>query len=334
MPTLQAIRAVKSAPLPLLRFTDIPHPERAVARGHVVKIRHGVYASAQLWKDLPPWDRYLARVHAAALVYPDAVFCLESAAALLGLPIFGDPGEVHMLVASRGTSRSFAAVRTHRSHPEREIIERSGLRVTSPADTAVDIARLRHNAVGLAVADAALRLEPALSRDALVQVNESRSSKRGRDIARWPLSRCTALSESTLESVSHAAIEWLGFPSPELQVVFRSAADAEDRGDCFWRGADLIGETDGDLKYDGRFGDPRTVMRNQFERDTRLRDRVREITHWGWREATTFAPLRGILTGAGLQQTGPEDSVQLYAMKRLLAPHAPHPVAPDASPRR
>lgn len=334
MPTLEVAPAVKPAPVPLLRFTDTPHPERAVARGHIVKIRHGVYVSAQLWKALPPWDRYLTRVHAAALAYPDAIFCLESAAALLGMPVFGDRGEVHMLVPAHGTARSFAGVRTHRSRPERDIIERSGLRMTSPAETVVDIARLRHNAIGLATADAALRLAPGLRRDALVLLNEARSSKRGRNIARWPLARCSALAESTLESVSRAAVEWLGFPSPELQVVFRSPSGQEDRGDCFWRDADLIGEADGDMKYDGRFGDPRTALRNQFERDTRLRSQVRDVMHWGWREATAFTPLRDILTGAGLKQVRPEDSAQLHTMKRLLAPRTPSPAAPGTPTQR
>jgi len=195
MPTLESVAAVKPSPIPLLRWGDIPHPERTLAAGHVVKVRHGVYASAQLWNALPPWDRYLARVHAAALSYPDAVFCLESAAALLGMPVFGDPRTVHMLVSTGGTARLYAGVRAHTSRPEREIIELSGLRTTSPGDTAVDIARLRHNAIGLAVADAALKIDPRLSRESLMVTNESRSSKRGRDIARWPLQRCTTLSE-------------------------------------------------------------------------------------------------------------------------------------------
>ena len=327
MPLRNVSLTIRPCPIPLLRWTDIPHAARAIERGHVLRVRRGVYASTQLWKSLAPWDRYLARVHAAALVYPDAIFCLESAAALLGLPVFGDPVVVHMLVPSGATARTTSGVRTHKSHPERAIVEVVGLCMTSPADTAVDVARVRHNAVGLAVADAALRLDPSLTRSDLIALNEGRISTRGRSLARWPLERCTALSETALESVSRGAVEWLGFPSPELQLVFRSASGDEDRTDCFWREANLVGEADGDLKYDGRFGDPRTVLRRQSARDMRLRTQVRDVTHWGWTEATTFAPLRGILRGAGLNQIAPEDSAQLYSMKRLLSPRGPHATA-------
>ena len=296
-----------------------------------MQIRRGVYASAPLWKALAPWDRYLARVHAAAMIYPDAVFCLESAAVLLGMPVFGDPVIVHMLMGPTATARQISGVRVHKSRPERTIHEISGLGVTSPADTAVDLARHRHNAVGLAAADAAVRSDPTLTRDALLALNESRSSARGRRIARWPLSRCTALAETALESISRAAIEWLGFPAPELQVVFRSGTGEADRSDCFWREASLAGEADGDIKYDGRFGDPRTILWKQRQRDTRLRRaHVREIAHWGWSDATGHEPLRDILTGAGLRPIGPEDSQQLASMKRLLAPRAPHPTARQA----
>lgn len=328
------LQAASPSPIPLLKRADIGHAQRAVARGHVVRIRHGVYAPAELWDALPPWDRYLARVHAAALVYPDAVFCLESAAVLLGLPVFGDPKVVHILVSPGGTARETSGVRAHKSRPDRTIIEMSGMRMTSPADTAVDLSRLRHNAVGLAAADAALRLDPLLTREELMNINEARASKRGRDIARWPLTRATALSETALESISHATIEWLGFPAPELQVVFRSPNGELDRTDCLWRAAALAGEADGDIKYDGRFGSPSTVLRRQFIRDTRLRDHhVRDVAHWGWTEATTFAPLRGILTGAGLVPIAPEDSLQLFSMKRLLAPRAPHAIAHRNTPR-
>ncbi|WP_036283278.1 type IV toxin-antitoxin system AbiEi family antitoxin domain-containing protein [Microbacterium luticocti] len=324
---LDAMIAIRTSPIALVRWSEMPHAERAIARGEVVRVRRGVFALASEWSALAHWDRYLARVHAVALIHPDAVFCLESAAVLLGLPVMGDPVTVHVLLPPTGTSRQLAGVRTHRSAPERTIVRDAGINLTAPIDTAVDIARHRHNAFGLAVADAALRVDPVLDRDDLIRLNERRLSSRGRNIARWPLARATALAETALESVSRACVEWLGFPMPELQVTFRTHG-VEDRCDFLWRTYALCGEADGDLKYDGRFGDPRAILHLQSERDSRLRTRFRAVAHWGWREATDVAPLRGILTGVGLPQVAPEDTAQLVSLRRALTPRtssaAPH----------
>ena len=331
MPNLTA--PVMTSPVPLVRRADIPHPERAVARGVLVKVRHGVYAPAALWQDVTPWDRYLARVHAVALLHPDAVFSHESAAALLGLPVFGDPGTVHVLAEPIGTAGLASGIRTHASSGDRTIIELGGLLMTGFVDTAVDIARHRHRAVGLAMADAALRADPAASAQLLVALNEARVSKRGRAVARWALHRATPLAESTLESISRAVVEWVGFPRPTLQVAFRRSAGGEDRVDMVWDETSLAGECDGDLKYDGRYGPSAQVLARQGERDTRLRRHLRAVAHWGWREATTVVPLRGILSGHGLRTIAAEDAAALFSLRRAVSPHPPHSVDDPPPPR-
>lgn len=328
MQLLPSSRQIATSPIALLRFTEVPHPERGVARGALIRVRHGVYAAAPLWRALPTWERYLARVRAVALVHPDAIFARESAAALLGMPLFGDHGIVHVLVPASGASRSISGVRTHATVGDRTIMEAGGLAMTTPAETAVDLARHKHHAIGLAAADAALRIDPSLTASLLVAINEGRASSRGRNIARWPLSHSSPLAETALESVSRAVINWLGFSAPELQVVLRAASGEEDRADFLWPDERVAGESDGDLKYDGRFGDPRTVLRRQGERDTRLRQHVVAVPHWGWHDATTVTPLRGILRGAGLRPIASEDSARLYTLTRNVAPHAPHRAAP------
>ncbi|MDT0180013.1 hypothetical protein Q9S36_07290 [Microbacterium sp. ARD31] len=329
MPLRALTSTIQPCPLPLLRSRDVAHPERGVAAGVLVRVRAGVYASTPLWNALPPWHRYLARVHAVALVTPDAVFCLESAAALQGMPIFGDPRTVHVAVTDSSASRLVSGVNTHRTTLDRDVVEVGGIAMTSAADTAVDLGRHRHPAVGLAAADAALRLEADLSREALQGVNEGRRSSRGRNLARWPLSRATADAETALESVSRAVIEWLGFPPPDLQVSFVSTDDVVDRSDMFWPEIGLVGESDGDLKYDGRYGDARAVLRSQSERDRRLRaqPRVRSLVHWGWADATRVDSLRSILIGVGLRQREPEHPAHLSSLRRALAPHPPHRTA-------
>ncbi|NLP82236.1 hypothetical protein HF576_00075 [Microbacterium sp. CFH 90308] len=325
MPLLTVARS----PIALLRFADLAHPERGVRNGELVKIRPGVYASARDWNALAAWDRYLARVHAVAMVCPDVVFSCESAAALQGMSIFGDPVVVHVLASPLATARLVAGIRVHTTGGHREVVEIGGMLMTSPAETAVDLARSRHAAIGLAAADAALRIDPSLSAESLVAINEGRASKRGRALARWPLGAATALAETALESVSRATIAWLGFPEPTLQVTFRSAGGQEDRSDFVWRGISLAGESDGDLKFDGRYGDPRELLRRQRERDARLRSRhVEAVAHWGWVEATTVDPLRTLLLGHGLKQVAPEQPAQLYSLRRAVSPNPPHRAAP------
>jgi hypothetical protein len=129
-----------------------------------------------------------------------------------------------------------------------------------------------------------------------------------------------------------AAVEWLGFTQPDLQVTFRSASGDRDRVDFLWRDGPwspggVAGEADGDVKYDGRFGDAAEVHRRQQRRDGRLRRFVSTVPHWGWTDATNGMPLRSILLGAGLIRTAPEDTASLAAMTRAIGSRAPHRTA-------
>src|SRR3546814_15194574 len=90
IPVLPLSQQLVPSPIPLLRTRDRPgvRLDREAAAGRLALVRPGVYAPATAWRSLRAWDRYLARVPAVALTHPDAIFCLESAAALLGLPVF------------------------------------------------------------------------------------------------------------------------------------------------------------------------------------------------------------------------------------------------------
>lgn len=309
-----------ACPVPLLLARELRHADRALARGQIVRVARGVYAPADMWRALQPWERYAARVHAAATRYPDAVFVLESACALLGLPVFGEPEHVHVLGGAADTSRVVDGVRWHTTAADREIVERHGVLVSTPADLAVDTARSRHPAVALAVADAVLRAAPALDREQLCARNEQRQSSRGRRRARWPLGRATPIAESTFESVSRAAIEWLGFPAPELQASFLHPDGGADRVDFWWPDRRIAGEADGDLKYDGRFGEPVDLLRERRRRDARLLAQgVSATAHWAWSDALAADPLFATLRAAGLRPVAPRDHAPLHALRRIGA---------------
>jgi len=327
MPQLSSSLTILPSPLPLLRAEDVPHPERAVARRELIKVRRGVYAPAESWLTLAPWTRYLAEVHAVLLGSPTVVPSHESAVALLGGPVFGNPRVVHVLAPSTGASRLVSGIRTHTTTDDRALIVAGGITLTAPAEVAVDIARSRHPAIGLAVADSMLRLDDALSREYLQLLNETRATKRGRDMARWPLERVTPEAETAFESVTRCVIEWLGFPAPELQRSFVASTGEVDRSDFVWDSESLAGEADGDLKFDGRFGDAVSLLRQQRARDARLRQHVRMVAHWGWHDATTFTPLATLLHGAGLRPIASENLAALTSMRHALAARAPHHTA-------
>ena len=306
-------------PVPLIRSSDIVHAERHVSLGRLVRVRRGVLATASSWSALKPWERYLARVYAVAMTYPDVVFTHESAAAILGLPIFGEPREVHVLDTPRATARVSGGIRIHTTAADRVILDVGGILVTSASDVAIDLASFRHRAVGLAVADAALRSDPLLTVEALVAANEGRLSSRGRRVARWALHRASPLAETALESLSRAAIEWLGFGEPELQREFRTG-DKIDRCDMWWPEARIVGEADGDVKYDGSLQPSSAAIRREKDRDRRLRHHADGIGHWGWADVAEVAPLRLALRQAGLRPIAPESSLELATLRSALRP--------------
>ncbi len=318
IPVLPIALRLRTSPVPLLRARDHPgvRLDREASAGRLVTVRPGVYAPAAPWRSLAPWDRYLARVHAVAMSQPDAVFSHESAAALLGLPVFGDPPHVHVL-SSIATAREAAGIRTHTTTDVRELVDVGGILVTAPVEVAVDLARSRHPALALAVADAVLRDDPTASVEQLVARNEARASSRGRRRARWALQRADARGQTTLESVSRAVVEWLGFPPPDLQVVV-STDLGEYVVDMFWPDRRIGGEADGRIKYDGRYGDPADVVWQEKRREDALRGSLGGLARWGWPELREPMTLRRILIAAGVDPVAPMRTDELFTLRAAL----------------
>lgn len=313
-----AIRVVAQPPIPLMHVTQLTHVERLLARKQVVRVGRAVYALSEDWSDLAPWQRYLCRVHAVALTHPDAIFCCESAAALWGLPVFGDPGIVHILGGAEATSRLHQGIRTHTAKQRDDVVDLGGILVTGRATTVLDIARNRHHIIGFALANAALRQDRMLSLDLLADANETWPSARGRRHARWVLAHATALPETPLEAMSLAVLMWLGFEQPALQVEFPYDGGV-DRIDFWWEGRRVAGESDGDLKYDGSLGtEPVDAIRAEKQRDRRLLQRADGIAHWGWRDVVLVSPLRAEVLRAGLRPVRAEDAASLAGIAKAL----------------
>ena len=310
--------ALAPVPLELLRSSDplnASRLNRAWHRGELVRVIPGVYAESRRWQKLPRWSRYLAQVHAVTLKEPDTVFCGVSAAALRGVYLGRADEPIHVLEPV-GSSRLAGRIRVHTGGHDRAIEDLDGRLLTGIPDTAVDVARSVPPIEGLAYVDALLRRARVPNTDELRAINESRKTSRGRRIARWALERATGVPESPLESLSLGVIEAAGFELPELQVEFRLDGHV-DRADFFWRSRGIIGEADGQIKYDGTFQDPTGAIVREKQRDSRLRRQASGLMHWGWSEVRDSDILADILRNAGVPRPHRRDAALLATLRSL-----------------
>ncbi len=110
--------------------------------------------------------------------------------------------------------------------------------------------------------------------------------------ASWPgaqripplLALADGRSESALESLSRVSMHRAGLPMPELQVEVWVDDRFLARLDFLWRDANLVGESDGRLKY--RSG---ADLYAEKRRQEELEDVGLLVIRWGWPEASTAA---------------------------------------------
>jgi hypothetical protein len=271
--------------------------------GPLEDLRRGVHAASEEWHGLQPHERYAARVSAAVAGLRDPILCLESAAVVWGLPVFGEPNEIHTLHVGRGHSYRRKDVFAHTSSSGREIVRAGGVRVTSLLDTTIDLARSMPLAFAVAVLDRALRMGVTIGDI------EGRAQQTGRPRGTRALRRALTLSdvrsESVLESSSRVVIHLLGFEAPELQVEFRIDGEIR-RVDAWWPSVGVIGEADGKVKY--QQDDPSLtsdVLIDERRREKRLQVVAGRVIRWEWSDVVRVTPLERILLAAGVPRLRP-----------------------------
>lgn len=308
---------LSASPDPLLprRLRD------GLSSGRILRIRPGVYAVHDDWNALAAHQRYAERVRAHALVHPKDTLGFESAATLLGLPIFGEPRDIHILLPPGSPTRRRSGIVEHAGDIDRATITRHGVRVSDVAATALDLARVLTPAYALAVVDSAIHWArhdrttlPDLRHLACAQARP----RNARQLT-WLFAHATTLAESAGESLSRAVIGWLGLPMPELQVEFPHR-EGVDRVDFWWRSVSLVGESDGYLKY--LSAAPTAATRRLIDekrREDRIRARVRGFARWTWPDLFAGLTLRDRLVGAGLTPFAPPDHASLATLRRVRA---------------
>ncbi|UWF78735.1 hypothetical protein JRG78_10315 [Microbacterium sp. EF45047] len=318
MGQLLSDRACLTSPLPLFTADEARMLGIRLSASAHVAVRRGVYTSRRDYEALTPWQRYAVRVHAYSRTHPHSVLCLESAAVVHGLPLFGESRDIHVYDPDRPSSTRYGDVVVHTSRDDRAVQRTDGILVTALGETAVDLARLLAPAQALAVTDAAI--SPAqggmLRLADLREIADGQSTARGTKLLEWVWAHADGRAESPAESVSRAVIEWSGYPEPELQHEFHYEG-VRDRVDFYFPGCRAIGEADGWQKY--ALEDPQTAgkrLADEKRREDRLRRHTHPFARWDLSDAWRVAPMCHALDLAGVPRVRPLQRGMLATLRR------------------
>ncbi|WP_431839723.1 hypothetical protein [Gordonia hongkongensis] len=221
----------------------------------------------------------------------------ESAAALHGIPLLRpDMTTVHF--TSSKTGRTGDKIHIHRDNlPDEQVMSVDNVRVTTPARTVADVARLGTFEQAVCCLDSGLR--SGITHAEIQAVVASSIKMKGIRQLRQALSMADARSESVGESFSRATMIAVGLPLPNLQVtILDGDGRFVARGDFGWDDK-VIGEFDGKVKYSGQFGTPasETVV-DEKRREDAIRRTGRLVVRWTWQDLLDPHHFRGLITGA------------------------------------
>ena len=272
------------------------HLRRMRRSGELTTVRRGAYVRADGNGPGEPVD-HLLRVRAAVRALSvSAVVSHVSAAALLGLPLWGmSMTRVHVIRA-----RPTGGRREHRLHvhalslPADEIATVDGLAITTPGRTLVDIGRTQPFDAAVAVTDAALHrgiVDVAELEAAVVRARGRPGVARARRVVGFADGR----SESVGESRSRVILDRMRLPRPTPQWEVRSwRGRLLGRADFGWPELGTVGEFDGRGKY-GRLlrpGEtPGDAVFAEKLREDAFRDEGLRVVRWTWADLDNFAPV-------------------------------------------
>lgn len=262
---------------------------------HVV--RRGVYVAKQAWESADVRGRHLLEIRAAVLNAREPwIVSHGSAAVLHGLPVLHVPRLVHLTRPGVNGGRAEHGVTYHPAEvPPVDLTRVDGLAATSPARTALDVAREEGYVPGLVVADQALRA--GATREQLARVVRGMKWWPGVTRARPVAADADPGAESVGETLARSLVTELGYGRPQTQ--FR--VDDGDRS--AW--ADLrlgwhLVEFDGRVKYarnrpydDSRPGED--VLWEEKRREDWLRSLGYGVSRIVWSELFGAARERALL---------------------------------------
>jgi len=307
--------------LPLLLSRDVNTAgDRAtfyggVRRGELVAVVRGAYVSASGWANLDRHDRQRLKSAAVnALAADPLLFSHASAAALWRLPRAGAWLQKEHALVPIGGLQSTRLVTRHESGFLSDVAVIDGLNVTGLARTVVDVAATHAFGEGVVAADAALHRAQhphpdvplvSITKDDLLQSLALLDLRHGSARARRTIDFADGLADRPGESLSRVTMHLAKLPTPELQVVLYGASGRRYIVDFWWPGCRLIGEFDGEVKYQDpeflRGRTPHQVLIEEKKREDDLRAAGYRVTRWDMATAVSAEKLRTHLMRAGLK---------------------------------
>ncbi|MET0475530.1 MAG: DUF559 domain-containing protein [Mycobacterium sp.] len=209
--------------------------ESAANRGDVVKVWSGVYARREI-DDVIRLRGLDLRAGASVAV------CLGTAARAYGFDT-EDVIDLHVLNPEPGQLRCADGLVVHRRDGA-PLTTVDGRQATSPAWTAVEVARALRRPRALATLDAALRSGTCDRREMSVAA-VAQAGRRGIVAVRDLIPLAAAAAESPMESESRLMMIDGGLPMPELQYEVTDRSSRSWRLDFAWVAAKLAVEYDG-----------------------------------------------------------------------------------------
>ncbi|MGJ0120339.1 type IV toxin-antitoxin system AbiEi family antitoxin domain-containing protein [Williamsia sp. MIQD14] len=263
-------------------FTD-DEIRRELRDGRLSRVQRGVYVAPATRS--PEAAHRLAAIASAETSPARAILSHQSAAAMHGLSMLRpDLQRVH---TTNGNLTGGWRTSVRQDHvgllADHELTTVDGVLVTSLERTAVDVARTTRGgfAAALAVFDSALRL--GADREEMTGALDA--SRRGVGPARRALSLADGAAENPGESWSRALMIEAGLPAARLQHTFVDGHGNDvARTDFDWSGR-LVGEFDGDVKYQRylRPGEtPFDAMKREKLREDALRRLGIMVIRWTW----------------------------------------------------
>lgn len=272
---------------------------KQLGTGQLIRVRRGVYTRAKA----EGVEEHLQLLQATLpAVDPGNVISHTTAALIHGLPV--PRGLMNRIWMTRRTPG-------HGDHAKKLVVRATPLfddevtvvddrAVTSIERTATDLARTLPPKWGVAIMDAALRLE--VPRERLYRSLARHRKLPGIRKARMAITFGNGLAESPAESISRFHLWLAGLPAPELQVEhFDADGVFVARTDFFWPEWGVCGEVDGKWKYDQLLQPGQTAadaVMAEKRRDEGLRQLGYWPTHWDWAIANDQNALTTQILGA------------------------------------
>lgn len=304
MSTLQGTAPVPVLPLPVKElFTtadlvggpdgDRGRIRRAVARGQIVKVCHGVYARSHLQD---PVAAHLQLVHGCLLRsrHPGVIGGI-SAALVHALEVgwWTLPTRATFVRPGVGGSKSEDMEVLSTRLPDHHIRHVDGAPVCSVPRTIVDLARSStpwyDDLTPIVAADSAMRRspDPVALREACESVIRDLRSCSGLGAARAVLRMTTHLSAGPGETVSRVLLERMGMPTPLLDMAFENDTDTDGdregvRVPFSWPSLGLLGVVLNVTGHDGGTPTGWSGSREAWEGGPRrwLRDQGWQVVEW------------------------------------------------------